>query len=146
MFCECLLITRRIVIKKSICMIPFHVVQQGYTVRLNTGSIPFQKINLLCSLQQPGCSHRVISCCAHGKFCIGTFKLYWLLKGCKLSNLTLRKAESLNKKNKPLFLFYIWSQTRHLKKKPFLGFHILVEMPSRNAKCDFREKYNSYIH
>lgn len=41
-------------------MIPFHVVQQGYTVRLNTGSIPFQKINLLYSLQQPVSLHRVI--------------------------------------------------------------------------------------
>lgn len=41
-------------------MIPFHVVQQGYTVRLNTGSIPFPKINLLYSLQQPGSLHRVI--------------------------------------------------------------------------------------
>lgn len=53
MFSECLLITRRIVIKKSICMILFHVVQQGYTVRLNTGGIPFQKINccIACNSQ-----------------------------------------------------------------------------------------------
>lgn len=41
-------------------MIPFHVVQQGYTVRLNTGSIPFQKINLLYSLEQPVSAHRAI--------------------------------------------------------------------------------------
>lgn len=73
LFCECLLITRRIVIKKSICVIPFHVVQQGYTVRLNTGSFPFQKINLLYSLQSWSL-HRAILCCAHSKFHIGTFK------------------------------------------------------------------------
>lgn len=71
---ECLLITRGIVIKKSICMIPFHVVQQGYTVRLSTGCIPFQKINLLYSVQQQVSSERVILCCAHSKFYIDAFK------------------------------------------------------------------------
>lgn len=71
---ECLLITRGIVIKKSICMIPFHVVQQGYTVRLSTGCIPFQKINLLYSVQQQVSSERVILCCVHSKFYIDAFK------------------------------------------------------------------------
>lgn len=42
-FYECLLITWRIVIKKSICMISFHVVQQGYTVRLIQAAFLFRK-------------------------------------------------------------------------------------------------------
>lgn len=71
---ECLLITRGIVIKKSICMIPFHVVQQGYTVRLSTGCIPFQKINLLYSVQQQVSFEGVILCCVHSKFYIDAFK------------------------------------------------------------------------
>lgn len=55
-------------------MIPFHVVQQGYTVRLSTGCIPFQKINLLYSVQQQVSSERVILCCVHSKFYIDAFK------------------------------------------------------------------------
>lgn len=75
-FCECLLITRGIVIKKSICMIPFHVGQQGYTVRLNAGSIPFQKNQFAASPAVAASLHRALGGCARSKFCIGTFKLY----------------------------------------------------------------------
>lgn len=45
-------------------MIPFHVVQQGYTVRLNAGCIPFQKINLLYGLGPPAPAQSLSAVCA----------------------------------------------------------------------------------
>lgn len=83
-------------------MIPFHVVQQGYTVRLNTGSFPFQKINLLDSLQQPPLLRTELldAVCTRSKFCIGTFRVLTSLRSRSVAWHWDRKAEALLKPKK----------------------------------------------
>lgn len=141
-FCECLLITRRIVIKKSIFMIPFHVVQQGYTVRLNTGSIPSQKINSLCSLepavpaQSPSvsCTRRI----PHRHLRV----VLTAEQGSQLSDLTSRrKASPFTIKKCYSSFFCIWSQA-----SPFKEAISWFAYFSRNAERDFGMEYSLHIH
>lgn len=49
----------------------------------------------------------------------------------------------IKKKKKGIISLFIFDHKLVFFKKPFLGFHILK---SRNAKWDFSEQYNFYIH
>lgn len=110
-------------------MIPLHAVQRGYPVRLNTDSILSRKSIRCIACNSRSLRLRVILCCAHSKFCIGTCKQYRLLQGYKLSNLTSRRKALPNKRNVIYFFLYLVTN-KTFQKSHGLDFHILAEMPN----------------
>ena len=88
-------------------MIPFHVVQQGYTVRLNTGSIPSQKINLLCSLE-PAAPHGLTHAAHTGDPASAPWMALAAEQGYRLRDLAWRrKASPLAAKKCYYFFLYL---------------------------------------
>lgn len=100
---------------------PFPCSTTGYTGRLNTGGIPFQKINLLYSLHQPVSLHRVIWCVHTVNSVLAPSNSIDFLKAVGLGTWLPEGASPCHRSQKrhAYFFFNIWFQAHQLKS-PFI--------------------------